>query len=47
MDRLKTEFDRPTAKALYAQLARIIHEDEPVTFMHGVGEMGREQRIRT
>ncbi len=36
MDRLKTEFDRPTAKALYAQLARIIHEDEPVTFMHTV-----------
>ncbi|MEO6325317.1 MAG: ABC transporter substrate-binding protein [Thermoanaerobaculia bacterium] len=36
MDRLKTTFDREDAKKLYAELARLIHEDEPVTFLHTV-----------
>jgi peptide/nickel transport system substrate-binding protein len=36
MDRLKTTFDRTDAKKLYGELARMIHEDEPVTFLHTV-----------
>jgi ABC-type transport system substrate-binding protein len=36
MDRLRTTFDRPEARRLYAELLRIIHEDEPVTFLHTV-----------
>lgn len=36
MDELKTTFDRPRAIALYAELQRLIHEDEPVTFLHDV-----------
>jgi peptide/nickel transport system substrate-binding protein len=36
MDRLRTTFDRAEARRLYAELLRIIHEDEPVTFLHNV-----------
>ena len=34
MDELKTTFDRTKAKELYRDLQRVIHEDEPVTFLH-------------
>ncbi len=34
MDRLRTTFDRGEARKLYGQLLRILHEDEPVTFLH-------------
>ena len=33
MDELKTTFDRARAKELYAKVQRIIHEDEPATFL--------------
>jgi len=33
MDELKTTFDRDKAKELYRQLQRVIHEDEPVSFL--------------
>ena len=36
MDRLRTTFDRDEARRLYAELLRVIHEDEPVTFLHNV-----------
>ena len=36
MDRLRTTFDRAEARRLYAELLRIIHEDEPATFLHNV-----------
>lgn len=36
MDEVKTTFDRAKAKELYARLQRLIHEDEPVSFLHTV-----------
>ncbi len=36
MDRLRTTFDRAEARRLYSELLRIIHEDEPATFLHNV-----------
>ncbi|HQR46425.1 MAG TPA: ABC transporter substrate-binding protein [Thermoanaerobaculia bacterium] len=36
MDRLRTTFDREEARRLYGELLRVIHEDEPVTFLHTV-----------
>jgi peptide/nickel transport system substrate-binding protein len=36
MDRLRATFDRDEARRLYAELLRILHEDEPVTFLHNV-----------
>ena len=36
MDELKATFDRARAKELYGRLARILHEDEPMTFLHNV-----------
>ncbi len=36
MDEIATTFDREKARALYAELQRVIHEDEPITFLHFV-----------
>jgi peptide/nickel transport system substrate-binding protein len=33
MDELKTTFDRARAKELYGELQRVIHEDEPASFL--------------
>ena len=33
MDEVKTTFDRAKAKELYARLQRIVHEDEPASFL--------------
>lgn len=33
MDEVKTTFDRGRAKEIYKELQRVIHEDEPVTFL--------------
>jgi peptide/nickel transport system substrate-binding protein len=51
MDRLRTTFDQREARALYAELQRVIHEDEPVTFLHTVssrwGVSKRLENVRT
>lgn len=51
MDRLRTTFDRDEARRLYAELLRVIHEDEPVTFLHNVksrwGLSKRLEEVRT
>lgn len=51
MDRLKTTFDRAEARRLYAELLRVIHEDEPATFLHTVqtrwGLSKRLEGVRT
>lgn len=51
MDRLRTTFDRDEARKLYGQLLRILHEDEPVTFLHNVrsrwGISKRLENVRT
>jgi peptide/nickel transport system substrate-binding protein len=51
MDRLRVTFDRDEARGLYAELQRIIHEDEPVTFLHTVssrwGLSKRLENVRT
>ncbi len=51
MDRLRTTFDREEARKLYGQLLRILHEDEPVTFLHNVksrwGVSKRLENVRT
>jgi len=36
MDEIRTTFDRAKAQTLYKELQRILHEDEPVTFLHVV-----------
>lgn len=36
MDELTRTFDRGRSRELYASLARILHEDEPVSFLHNV-----------
>lgn len=36
MERLRTTFDRAEARRLYGELLRVVHEDEPVTFLHTV-----------
>ena len=46
MDELKTTFDRGRAKELYKELQRVIHEDEPVSFLHIVSlKWGITRRI--
>ena len=46
MDRLRTTFDRETARALYKELQRVIHEDEPVSFLHvGSRRWGIDRRL--
>jgi peptide/nickel transport system substrate-binding protein len=51
MDRLRTTFDRAEARTLYGQLLRILHEDEPVTFLHDTkarwGVSKRLEEVRT
>jgi peptide/nickel transport system substrate-binding protein len=34
MEEIRTTFDREKTRALFKELQRVIHEDEPVTFLH-------------
>ncbi len=36
IDQLRVTFDREEAKGIYARLQRLIHEDEPISFLHNV-----------
>lgn len=51
MDELRGTFDRAKAKELYGRLQRVIHEDEPVTFLHWVkvrwGLSNRLENVKT
>lgn len=46
MDEIRTTFDREKARTLYRKLQRVIHEDEPVTFLHvGSRRWGLNRRL--
>ena len=51
MDELATTFDREKARALYAELQRIIAEDQPFSFLHTVsvawGVRNRVENVKT
>jgi peptide/nickel transport system substrate-binding protein len=51
LDRLRTTFDRDEAKKLLAEVQRLIHEDEPVSFLNTPltkwGVSGRIEGVRT
>lgn len=51
MDQLATTFDREKAKALYAELQRLIAEDQPFSFLHTVsvawGIRNRVENVKT
>ena len=51
VERLKTAFDREEAKRLLAEVQRLIHEDEPVSFLNTPltkwGVSGRMEGVRT
>ena len=47
MDELATTFDREKARALYAELQRVIADDQPFTFLHTVSvAWGVRDRVR-
>ena len=46
MDQLRTTFDREKARTLYSELQRVIHDDEPVSFLHvGSRRWGIDRRL--
>jgi peptide/nickel transport system substrate-binding protein len=46
MDEIRVTFDREKTLALYKELQRLIHEDEPVTFLHvGSRRWGLNRRL--
>ena len=51
MDELATTFDREKAKTLYAELQRIISDDQPFSFLHTVsvawGVRNRVENVKT